>query len=88
MAAPIPFTAPPAGGHIVGQPFTVVNFRVPMDMTLQCNCTTGADRQVLAIKSSTAVQCPLCEKVYNAIFNPSTKNIEMFVGLTPTKDPS
>ena len=82
---PIPFQ-PPAGAQLVGQPFTIVNFRVPMDMQLQCNCTPDKDRPVLTITSSTAVACPTCRKLYNAVFNPQTKNIEMQIGVPSAEE--
>lgn len=82
--APIPFQAP-SGVPIVGQPFEILRFAVPMNLQLRCNCTTDPAREPLEIRGSVAVACPCCRKVYNAIFNPQTKNIEMQVA-TPAPE--
>ena len=84
-AKPLPFQAP-SSTPLVGQPFTVVNFRVPMDMQLRCNCTADADRALLTIANSAPVACPLCRKTFNAIFNPNTKTIEMQIGVPSAEE--
>jgi hypothetical protein len=79
--SPIPFrTPPPSGGHIVGQPFTMTHCGVPMNLTLTCNCGGEGDRTVNIVGSVPAT-CPGCAKVYNALFNPSTNQIEMQIGV-------
>lgn len=64
---------------VIGQPFTLVSVRVPMDAQLTCNCG-GADTTV-TILASVAAACPGCKKVYNALFNPTNGRIEMQIGM-------
>lgn len=73
-------TPPPAGGHILGQPFTVTHCGVPMNLTLTCNCGGEGDRTVNILMSAPAT-CPGCGKVYNALFNPTNNQIQMQVGM-------
>lgn len=80
--SPFPSTTP-----IVGQPFTVKSLGVPMNMQLTCNCG-GADTEV-AIVGSVSSACPSCRRVYNAIFNPQTGEINMQIGVpADEKEPS
>lgn len=79
MAIPFP-TAPPMGGHIIGQPFTVTAAGVPMNMQLTCNC--GGENTDLTIAGSVPAQCPSCQKTYNALFNPTNGKIEMQITLS------
>lgn len=79
MAIPFP-TPPPQGGHIIGQPFTIVGAAVPMNLKMTCNCAIG-DAHEIEIKNSIAAVCPGCRKTYNAMFNPSTLKVEMHIGV-------
>lgn len=78
--APLPF--PHAGVPVVGQPFTIASMYCPINATLTCNCG-GADT-TLTIVGSVAVQCPSCQKSYNAAFNPITAKIEIKI-VAPTE---
>ena len=71
--------APPAGGVLVGQPFTPEAIAVPVNVTLRCNCG-GVETRVV-ITMSAAAACPSCQKVYNAIFNPLTGQVQFSIGL-------
>lgn len=76
--------AGPAHVPIIGQPFTVTQAHVPVNMTLACNCVDSRGAAPMEIKLSIAVTCPHCRKMYNAAFNPGTGKIDMLIGLPPT----
>ena len=71
--------APPSGGVLVGQPFTPEAIAVPVNVTLRCNCG-GVDTRVV-ITMSAAAACPSCQKLYNALFNPLTGQVQFSIGL-------
>ena len=55
---------------LVGQPFTVMEIGVPVNVVLRCNC--GGDDTVVTIRASTPGPCPSCGKILNALFNPAS----------------
>ena len=75
--------APPTGGVLVGQPFTPESIAVPVNAILRCNCG-GVEARVVIIMSAAAA-CPSCQKVYNAMFNPLTGQVQFSIGLPSTE---
>jgi hypothetical protein len=79
----LPFKAPtvPAGTVLVGQPFTITECWLPVNLTLTCNCGGRHNDAppVVAIVNSKAEQCPCCAKTYNPRFNVMTSQLEMLI---------
>lgn len=63
---------------IVGQPFSVQQLGICVNLKLACNCTTPAS--TVAIVASAPTPCPgLCGKVYNAMIDPTTNRLEVVI---------
>jgi len=79
MASVTPFPgAPPTGGHIIGQPFSVSNLSIPVSALFTCNCVPG--NAPVAVVNSAPVTCPACTKTYVLGLNPQTG--QLMVGMT------
>jgi hypothetical protein len=71
------------GPVLVGQPFTITAWIIPVTCHLTCNCQvqngsgTGTPLQIEAGKP---VQCPQCQSIYTAGFNPQTGQIRVGMG--------
>ncbi len=65
-----PTPAPPVGGHVLGQPFTVQGFSLAVNAVIVCNC--APDNPPLQVVASALVTCPSCQKRYALAVNPAT----------------
>jgi len=64
---PVPFPNA-AGVPVIGQPFTVVAVKIPIDAQLTCNC--GGSDTAVTILGSVPAQCKSCGTLYNVQINP------------------
>jgi hypothetical protein len=85
--APLQFpSAPPAGGHILNQPFTLSNLSIPVNVTFACNCAQPpSEMQVI---NSAPVTCLACAKTYIVAFNPQNGQITVSLAVEHQKVPS
>lgn len=81
---------PPSGGHLLGQPFTISEFSLPVNARLHCNCGvhTGEPAVDVPIINSAPAQCSRCQKTYIATYNPANGQIQVAIGVPDTKVPS
>lgn len=63
---------------LIGQPFTVVKYSIPVNAELVCNCVAPADRATLTIINGAPATCPNCQKTWVVGFNPA--NGQLMVG--------
>ncbi len=73
---PIPFPTAP-GVPIVGQPFTLQAFFIPVTAVVTCNCG-GADTTIRIVLSAPAA-CPSCGRQIGVSFNPRTGQLEVAI---------
>jgi len=66
---------------LVGQPFTVLAFSIPVNVTLTCHCA----EQALQIVGGQPATCPQCGKVYQAAYNPQTGQLNVQIGIPQTE---
>ena len=64
---------------ILGQPFTLLAFAIPVNVTLACHCSsdTGGAPATVEIVASAPTPCPVCHRVYSVVFNPSTGQLQV-----------
>lgn len=82
----LPFKAqapPPAGGHLLGQPFTLSNISIPVNATLACNCAQPPSE--LRISAGASVTCPVCQKTYAVVFDPQSGQIMVAMSTEESK---
>lgn len=84
----VPFAAPPAGGHIIGQPFTISDLAIPVTCLFTCNCQPPAQRVAMKIIASAPVTCEACQKTYAVAFNPANNQIMVMAAVPDEKVPS
>ncbi len=79
----------PNGAHILGQPFTITEFTVPVNATMNCNCAIahGGAPTVLKVVGGAPVTCPTCAKIYILTFQVQG-NLQVAIGQPDTKVPS
>jgi hypothetical protein len=76
----------PSGGHLLGQPFTLSNLSIPVNVTFACNCAQPpSEMQVI---NSAPVTCPACQKTYIVAFNPQNGQITVSLAVEHQKVPS
>lgn len=76
---------------IVGQPFTVNGWSIPVNATLTCNCASalGGAGTIVQIVNGAPATCTNCQRLYAAAFNAQTGQLQVGICTpTPEKEPS
>lgn len=68
------------GPVLVGQPFTITAFAIPVNVTLTCNC--GGDQTTVQITASAPATCASCGHVFFATFDPRTGQVQVGMGVS------
>jgi uncharacterized Zn-finger protein len=72
-----------SGPVLVGQPFVITAWNIPVSCNLVCNCqvTNGNGHgTALQIKSGEPVKCPHCQTIYVAWYDPKTQTVQVAMG--------
>lgn len=72
----------PATAPLVGQPFTITSWIIPVTCQLFCNCQVplGGKPTLVHIKAGSSETCTECHTLYSVGYNPKTGDLQVAVG--------